>query len=334
MPPLPRSGPARTTLLVVSASLLLAGLGLAASGCNDTLAAPGVGASAQTTEALAMLPTDADMIGMMDLAAARQSGAVDAVLGGTGLGMVSGDGSADFDEFIRMTGFDPTEDIDRVYIAATEGKGDGRAAFVAYGRFDRDRIERYIADQADADLEATEIDGLPVYFAAEEVGPRPGFALVNSQMVLAGDEVTLRAMIDRLGSSGSAVDAEMQDLLDRVVYPDGAWFAARGFQNRTASMPADAPEAALAARAARGVVVSMGFQADGVPVRSFVVTEAGANVDDVADAIRGGVSAAKMGLKDQPAVLDVLDRVEVNAEDEGVGVGAFLTTEFLTSVRQ
>lgn len=332
---LPHSGPARTAGLAAAASLLVAGIALLASGCSESMGAPGVGQSAQTTDALALLPADADVLGMMNLRAARESDAMDAVLGEAGLGMVSDRGSSDFDEFMRMTGFDPKADLDRVFLAATDGKdGDDRAAFVAYGRFDRERIERYLAQQAESGLTATEIDGVPVYLAEEEVGPRAGFALVNGEMVLAGDEPTLTAMIGRLGRTETSISGDLQALLDRVEYPDGAWFVARNLGTHAAEIPADAPQPALAARAADGVVVSMNFEQDGVPVRAFLVTQANANTDDVADVLRGGISAAKIGLKDEPAALDVLDRVEVDAEGTGVRVEAFLTGDFLASARQ
>lgn len=325
--PLPL-GALRAALLATLAALLVAGLALAASGCSDTFAAPGVGTSAQTTEALALLPGDAEVIGMVNLGAARQTDALDAALGEAGLGMVSGRGSQDFDAFVRMTGFDPAQDLDRVYLAAAEGPdgAEGRAAFVAYGRFDRDRIRQYIGQQDDGEFEQTEIGGLTAYFAAEDEGPRPGVVLVNDAMVMAGDEHTLRAMVGRLGSAAPTADPELQTLLDRVSYPEGAWFAARGFQRHAHDgVP-------LAAQAAEGVVVSMAFERDGVPLRAFVVTRPDADVDDVADAIRGGVAAAKMGMKDQPAALDVLDRVDVETASDGVRVQARLTDGFLAAV--
>ena len=324
------------TLRALAALLLLPALGLT-SGCTDTAVAPGVDASAQTTDALTVLPADADVVGMMDFTAARGSEALDAMTGGAGLGFMSGGGSADFDTFVRQTGFDPESDLDRVYVAASEGAGP-RAAFVAYGRFDRERIERYVADQAELELAATDVEGIPVYLATGEDGRRGGFALVNAQMVLGGDEATLGQMIRRLGTPGQAPNAELQALLDRVQYPDGAWFVARGLDRvrggaPSGGAPSGASPAALAAQAADGVVLSMDFGDDGVPVRAFVVTRADADAGDVADALRGGIAAAKMGVKDEPAALDVLDRAEVEARDGGVEVEAFLTTDFLRAAR-
>ena len=309
----------------------LALLALAASGCGDSLAAPGVGASAQTTDALALLPADATVYGMTDLAAARQSDALDAALGGTGLGMVSGRGSADFDAFVRMTGFDPSQDLDRVYVAgrADDAGRPQRMAIVAYGRFDRDRIEQFVAARG-AEFEATEADGIPLYLATEDDGPRVGFALASGQMVLGGDEATLRGMVSRLGTTAGTPPADLQALFDRVAYPDGAWFVARDL-GRGLAVSGDAP---LPAQAADGVVMSMAFQSDGVPVRAFLSTKPGANTADVADVIKGGIAAARVGMKDEPAALDVLDDTKVKAEAGGVRVEAFLTPAFLASAQQ
>ena len=330
----PRPGALRTASLIATASLLLAGTALLLGGCRESLGAPGVGTSAQTTDALALLPADAQMMGMMNLRAASESGALAAVTGQAGLGMVSGDGSADFDAFVRMTGFDPDADLDRVYVAGTEGPGDGpgRMAFVAYGRFDRDRIEQYLAERPEADLTVAQVDGVPVYTMADDGGRRGGFALVNDQMVIAGDEATLTAMLGRLGTQRAAADADLQALLDRVAYPDGAWFVARGLADRTAGIPDSAPPSAQAMRAAEGMVLSMDFRTDGVPVTAFIRAQAGADTDDLADVVRGGLSATKVGLKDQPAVFDVVDQVAVEAERDGVQIEGFLTPAFLTSV--
>ncbi len=300
-----------------------------ASGCQDTVAAPGVGSSLQTTDALGLLPADADVIGMMDLAAARASDAITAATGGAGLEMLSPDGSADFDAFVRQTGFDPGRDLDRVYVAApAAGREEGRAAFVGYGRFSRERIERYLATQTEHPVQTTDIDGVPAYFSTDSTGRRAGFALPNDRMVLAGDEATLRQMLGRMGTTGSAPTPDVQALLDRVVYPDGAWFVARHLQAGMGAPSGDEP-GALAARRAEGVAVSMDFGRDGVPVRAFVQTP---QPGDLADVLRGGVSAARMGAKDEPAFLSALDDVEVETADGGVTVEAFLTTALLAEM--
>ena len=318
--------PLKVRLLFVTTGLLLA---FALSACESGLNAPGVAATAQSTEALSLLPSDSQTLGMMDLRSARESDAIQTATGGTGLGMVSPNGSSEFDDFVRRTGFNPGEDLDRVYVAASEARES--FAFVAYGRFDRERIARFVADEEDADLEQTQIDGLPVYFASEEEGPRAGFALVNDEMILAGDEASLRAMLTRLGGAASSPSAEVQALLNRVQYPDGAWFIARDLDIDGAS-GGDDPMGA-AATMANDMVVSMDFRRDGVAFDAFVSPRAGASADELARVVKGGVAAARLGMKDEPTAVDVLDRVKVSEQSGGVDVEAFLPSSFLASMR-
>ena len=315
----------RTGLLASAIGIAVA---LSVSACESGLSAPGVAATAQSTEALSLLPSDTQMLGMMDLRAARESDAIQTATGGAGLGMVSPNGSSEFDEFVRRTGFNPGEDLDRVYVAASEARES--FAFVGYGRFDRDRITRFVAEQEDTDVEQTEIDGLPVYFTTEQEGPRAGFALVNDEMILAGDEPSLRAMIARLGGAASSPSADVQALLDRVQYPDGAWFIARNLD--VDGQPGDDDPMGAAATMADDMVVSMDFRRDGVAFDAFVLPRAGASADELARVVKGGVAAARRGMKDEPMAVDVLDRVKVSEHNGGVDVEAFLPSAFLASV--
>ncbi|GAB5534257.1 MAG: hypothetical protein Rubg2KO_05060 [Rubricoccaceae bacterium] len=316
------------TLILLYVTLGL-GAAFALSSCESGLSAPGVAATAQSTEALSLLPSDTQMLGMMDLRSARESDAVQTATGGAGLGMVSPNGSSEFDDFVRRTGFNPGEDLDRVYIAASEARE--AFAFVGYGRFDRDRITRFVAEQEDADIEPTEIDGLPVYFATEADGPRAGFALVNDEMILAGDEPSLRAMLGRLGGAASSPSSDVQALLDRVQYPDGAWFIARDLD--VDGQPDGDDPMGAAATMADDMVVSMDFRRDGVAFGAFISPRAGASADDLERVVKGGVAAARLGMKDEPSAVDVLDRVQVSERNGGVDVEAFLPSEFLASVR-
>ncbi len=308
--------------LAPAAALLL----VLASGCENALTAPGVGGSVQTTEALAILPADADVVGMMDLAAARQSDALAAVTGGAGLEMLSPAGSAEFDAFVRQTGFDPGRDLDRVYLAAPamgRDAGSGRAAFVGYGRFSRERVERFVATQTEHPVTTADVAGVTLYTTTDGDGRTAGVAFPNDRMVVAGDEATVRQMLTRIGTAGTVPTADVQDLLDRVAFPDGAWFVARHLDAGGQS------PAGSAMRLAEGVAVSMDFGRDGVPVRAFVRTPQPA---DLADLVRGSVSAARVGAADEPAMMRALDDVSVATVADGVTVDAFLPTALLAEM--
>ena len=197
-----------------------------------------------------------------------------------------------------------------------------------------DTFGNTFADSDEADFEVTQIEGTAVYLTTSEDGRRGGFALASDQMVLAGDEATLTGMVQRLGTTARPAGPDLQALFDRVAFPDDAWFVARGLDRVTGEIPAEAGPSALAARAAAGFVLSMRFDDDGVPVRAFLATKAEANPDDVGDVVRAGLSAMRIGMKDEPSALDVLDGVDVTAEAEGVRVEGFLTPAFLASAQR
>ena len=265
---------------------------------------------------------------MMDLAAARQSDALAAVTGGAGLEMLSPGGSAEFDAFVRQTGFDPGRDLDRVYLAAPAmGSDGGRAAFVGYGRFSRERVERFVATQTEHPMTTADVGGITLYTTTDSEGRSVGVAFPNDRMVVAGDEATVRQMLTRIGTAGTAPTAAVQDLLDRVAFPDGAWFVARHLGGGAAGRPSPAGSAM---RLAEGVAVSMDFGRDGMPVRAFIRTP---QPTDLADLLKGSVSAARVGASDEPATVRALDDVSVATVADGVTVEAFLPTALLAEMR-
>ena len=305
---------------------------LALAGCESALDAPTADLSLQTRNALEILPPDADAAGMLDLRAVRQS-ALGRAGGPFTVEGMSGEGAARLDEFVRLTGFDPDEDLRRVYVAVTDEGRSAAPAFVAYGDFDRARLDAYLQDRApaEADLERTTIAGLPVFLGTGDDGQRFGLALVNDELALMGEESALRAMIGRVESGGGLdTDAAMMRLIERAAYADGAWFAARGLDRHSGGdHMGDLTNAG--GQLGEGVV-SFGFESDGVAMQAIGYPRNGASVDDVADLIRGGVAAMKIEARDEPAAFEALDDVEVRTSGDAVTVRAFMPAALIDTM--
>jgi hypothetical protein len=313
----------RAFLLALAAVAVLAG-------CESELDAPAATAdlSLQTRNALEVLPAGADVAAMVNVRAAHETpfgrhGSPFTVEG------MSGEGAARFDEFVRLTGFDPQEDLERVYVAVSHTGEEPTPAFVAYGAFDRARIDTYLQEHApaEAELERTTVAGLPVYLGDDEDGRRFGLALVNDEMALAGEETALRAMIERVERGGGLdTDAAMMRLVERAAYGDGAWFAMRNLDRHTPD-DEDTHAAGDLARAggqmAEGVA-SFDFRQDGVAMQAVGFPRAGTSADDVADLLQGGVAAMRTQAQDEPDVVRALDDVDIRAAGDAVTVEAFL----------
>ena len=241
---------------------------------------------------------------------------------------MGGEEAARLDEFVRLTGFDPEEDLERVYVALTSTSDAAVPAFVAYGDFDQARLDAYIQERAPADaaLERTTIGGLPVFLGLDDQGRRFGVALVNDDMVMAGEESVLRAMIDRLGQTGGglASDAALMSLVERAAYPDGAWFAARGLDAFGMHDDGSRSDFAHAGSQMREGILSFDFRADGVAMQAVGFPKSGTRTDDLADLLRGGVAAMRTQSAEEPDVVRALDDVEVRSAGDAVTVEAFV----------
>ena len=299
--------PLRLAAFGLFAALLVAGLALA--GCGDASAVESGPLSVQTTEALDVLPAGVPLVGMVDLAAARQSGATAALLDGP-MGPF-GDHAA-FDDFVRRTGFDPSVDLDRVYLAASPDREAG--ALVVLARFDRDRIERALAENAEGELVRSEIDGVPVWSAAD--GEGGALALPNERMMLAGTAPEVRAMIGRLarGTQGLSSDAALVALIQKARHREHAWFVTRGLDAGAPTVMGPVGEFA------ESTVASLAFRDAGLDLDVYLAPRAGAAAGDVADVTRGALAAARAQAGDTPQMLAMLDGAEVREDGAGVRV--------------
>lgn len=304
---------------------------LFAVGCEN-VQSPGE-LTLQTRSALDVLPSDVNMVSMVNVERARASAAFEAFTdGGFSMQQMTGEGAARFNDLIEATGFNPDEDIERVYFAARAHEDDAAPAFVVYAEYDRDRLDAYIDDQADLQLERSTYADAPVYLMQKE-GHDMAFALVNDDMVVAGSRAEVYAMLDRLadGSKGLSGNPDMMALIQRAGHPDDMWMALRDLPTDQAAATDDA--FGQAGRMMENAVLSAGFQRNGVAVKALGLTRADVNTGEVADLVRGAVATMKMGAKSDRATLETLDRVDVREVRGGVEVETFVSQEALREMR-
>ncbi len=303
---------------------------LLAAGCAD-VQSPGE-LTLQTRSALDVLPAGVQTAGMINLDEARASDAF-ALVGGSAfsLSRIQGEHGARFEDFIAATGFDPEEDLHRVYFGFSEADAQkGVPYFVAYADYDRARLDAYIDDQPDLELTRSTYADAPVY-SAEDADGEFAFALVNDDLLVASSPAGVREMLDRIeaGTAGLSGDAEMMALIERAGFPDDLWVVVRDFERSSHG----GDPLGQAGRMMDDVVMSAGFEDGGVGLKAVGLTRAGTDAGDVADLVRGAVATMKMATKSDPAMLDALDRVEVREVRGGVEVDAFLTEGALRAMR-
>ena len=306
-------------------------------GCEANLDAPTGDLTLQTRDALAVLPADAAFAGMMNFRAMQSSAAVQRATGNQfGMDALEGESKARFDEFVRLTGFNPEEDLERAYFAVTRADQHEHPAFVVYADFDRARLDAYIDDNVENDLRRTTYNDLPVYLASED-GDTFGFALVNDEMLVAAEESALYAMLDRVasGQGGLQSDAAMMRLIERAAHPDHAWFAVRGLDQRSTEDTHGHSLSGMVQASGQlaDAVISIGFESNGIDMQMAGTPRSGANAGDLADLIRGSIAAMRATTGDDPEVYEMLDDIRVRESGNAVTVSAFVDADVLAQMR-
>ncbi len=306
---------------------------LLAVGCEN-VQSPGE-LTLQTRDALDVLPAGVKTAGMINLQEARDSDAFELVGGSEfSLDKIQGEHGARFEDLITATGFNPEEDLHRIYFGFADYNGEeGEPYFVAYADYDRARLDAYIDDQPDFELTRSTYADVPVYQARDEDNEM-AFALVNDDMMVASSLQGVHEMLDRIeaGTTGLSGDAEMMQLIGRAGYPDDMWVVVRGFERQSHHDGHDDPFG-QAGRMMEDVVMSVGFENNGVGIKAVGMTQTGTDAGDVADLVRGTVATMKMSVKSDQAMLDALDRVDVREVRGGIEVDAFLSEAALRSMR-
>jgi len=121
-------------------------------------------------------------------------------------------------ELIQQTGFDPRKDVHEILLV-TDGKQTDRNLVLVRGTFDISKIAAAVRQKG-----AVEAQYKGVVLFTPEKGKQDGtVALVDSSLVMAGNDVMVKAAIDRRVQSGPAISQALQQRIAKWSLSD-AWF--------------------------------------------------------------------------------------------------------------
>lgn len=297
---------------------MLLGAVLALAGCGpDVSDAPPV--PERTQRALALLPADAQYAGMLDLQALQARGGI-AFSSERGVTVrfldsdltvnpLSAEQQSRLQAFVEATGFEPGTDLHAAYMASDAARS--RTLLLA-ADVDRARLVDELLATFERRLDTTSYRGAPILRLRDDDGAaQVQFALLDAGwMALSDDTPALRATIDRsLDAPSEASDRALQPLVDAVGGRGGAWLTLRDLPSqRIASSTGDARMNQLA-RAVRDIGSALQFTPDGVVGTVLLTTDQDAG--DVADVIRGAISAVKMNQELTEEQRTLIDEVTV-----------------------
>ena len=189
-----------------SVILAIVAAGVCIVGLRYVLRARGASEAGSLPELLEMAPADSTFVAYADVAALRQDPLVQRA---AALAQPATE-DRDYVAFVRATGFDYQQDLDRVMLATGPGAAGGTMA-VAEGRFDQKKIEEYALRSGKIENQ----NGRAVYVVPSATpGKSISFAFLAANRIAVSDGGNLFATPG--GLSSTPLDPAMHERLSRV----------------------------------------------------------------------------------------------------------------------
>jgi hypothetical protein len=155
-------------------------------------------ASAADSSLLALAPPGSEVLVGINLKQIRGSSLGEMLLA------QAGPNNAQFKTFVEQAGFDPVRDVDEVLVAIPAKSGKPNGFVLVRGTFDAARFAKLAAG---AGATATDYHGVQIYAKGGEQEGQAALALMDPSLLVAGDEVSVRAFVDRHGATGGLSEA-------------------------------------------------------------------------------------------------------------------------------
>lgn len=250
----------------------------------------------------------------------------------------------EFNEFVEITGFDPSKDVDEVMIS---GNGETKEHFVftAKGNFPSSKLVAFIESKKKDDevtISKTEYNGQTLYefkgikthkmkHNDKDVShkTKTGFvAFINDKVMVAGEEMAVKTALDGKSSVKENSDfmAKVKNVADNDVY---SVVDVDQFKEKFSKVPAQFKHNVDMIKH-----VSFGLSA-GNDISFSLVGECLTAVDaeNLKDAVKGIIALARMGVSAERDLIDFMNEVDVKNEKTRITVSMDISKERLEKLK-
>ena len=278
----------------------------------------------QSMEAqLALLPTDANALGYVNVQKVHESDIVHAFLDSS---HASPFGEKDYQEFVEATGLDVQKDITDIYFAIKLGENryEKNGLVVVNGKFDPEKIIPYIEQEAKShSLVKSSYGDFTIYQLVED--DTVTFAFVSNATLLVGSENNITAWLDKSsGKSGKTLN-ELIAQVNQIKYKDTAWFTMDASLIAEELKQKDIKKfKSLESLRSLNLSIDLVEKFKFFGQSSFETSE---QAELFYDAIKGFIAAGKLSTSDDREIVDILNSITVDHEGEQVSIDIKFTQE-------
>jgi hypothetical protein len=305
------------------------------------IAIAGVAPAESQISALKIVPGDSVAVGVVKLAELRTSPLSGRIFNETDKMTCDGDGA----KFLAEAGLDPAKDIDVITFALrpNQASGEDDALVVAEGRFDAAKISAALLSRGAKEI--TTPSG-KYFFVKEEshdgedADGGAAIAFVARGYVVMGTEGAVKSALSTVARGGSGfLTSTLGGQIARIDSSASAWMIAdvARLSKSAESKEGTQNTATIFAAVKKMTYVTMWTTDTGNALRfgGTALSDDAETRQLVEDTIRGALSAARLAAQEKdPDLVELLRKVEVKHDGEGVSVEATVPADLLERFQQ
>lgn len=300
---------------------------LLVTACGEKTPTPEKGAAVSADAALKLLPMDSKAVFYADL---NKVMALDSV----NQALKSDKNYQEMQDFINKTGINPQEDIHYIIGAMTSLEKDTQTGvIVANLNYNQDSMIKLIKEETEKEILESEYSGFTIYTSeeAEEMG---SFCFLDESNILIGDNSGIQAVIDivKNNSENLLKNEEMSALLQQTNKDALVWGAflipSEAISDATSTNPMLENLGSV-----KAATIFFDFKDQNYSTEIKLMSADPEKNKQVADLLNGLKAFGSMGAAENPALGDLMNKIEITAGDEFVKIYANIPEDLINRLK-
>lgn len=240
----------------------------------------------------------------------------------------------DMQKFINKTGINPKEDIHYVIGALTSMEKDSQTGvIVANLNYNKESMINLIKEESEEEITESEYSGFTIY-TTEEADEMGSFCFLDESNVLIGDNSGIQAVIDIVKNNGENVlkNEEMSAMLQQTNKDALAWGAFL-IPSETVSEATSTNPMLANLDSVKAAAMFFDFKNQSYIAEIKLMSADPEKNKQVAELLNGLKAFGAMGAAENPALGDLMKKIEITAGDDFVKIYANIPEDLINQLK-